>query len=213
MKSYPKIDGVNASDKWGEHCHAFYKYDGSNIRAEWSRKRGWYKFGTRKQMIDKSTPFWSQAISAWESQLADPLDRIFREDKAYKNCQSVVAFAEFFGESSFAGSHVEEEVKKIVLFDISPHKMGMLPPDKFIRDFAAPLGEKAAEVLYSGKLIPEIVESVRSGKLGSYEGAIFKGGHTTHNLWMAKVKNREWVTRVKEQYQCDWRNYHDERDE
>lgn len=52
MKDYPSIPGSSKAPQLP--CIAFKKYDGSNIRAEWSKKRGWYKFGTRTQLIDKT---------------------------------------------------------------------------------------------------------------------------------------------------------------
>jgi len=42
--------------KFGEYSYSFIKYDGSNLRFCWNRKRGWYKFGSRNVMIDKNTP-------------------------------------------------------------------------------------------------------------------------------------------------------------
>jgi len=44
MKSYPSIPGKHTN---GIPLTVFDKLDGSNIRAEWSKKRGFYKFGTR----------------------------------------------------------------------------------------------------------------------------------------------------------------------
>lgn len=45
MKQYPTINYWNKG-YFGESCYAFEKLDGSNIRAEWSKKQGWHKFGT-----------------------------------------------------------------------------------------------------------------------------------------------------------------------
>jgi hypothetical protein len=50
MYRYPEIDGPSKAPH--EHCLAFDKLDGSNMRFEWSPKRGWYKFGSRGQLID-----------------------------------------------------------------------------------------------------------------------------------------------------------------
>ena len=55
MKTYPKMDYWNKG-KFGEYSYSFIKYDGSNLRFCWNRKRGWYKFGSRNVMIDKNTP-------------------------------------------------------------------------------------------------------------------------------------------------------------
>jgi hypothetical protein len=43
MKTYPSI----SRDIVGQPIYAFDKLDGSNIRAEWSKKNGFHKFGSR----------------------------------------------------------------------------------------------------------------------------------------------------------------------
>ena len=40
MKEYPRID---ISVEYGIPGKCFYKYDGNQIRVEWTRKRGWDK--------------------------------------------------------------------------------------------------------------------------------------------------------------------------
>ena len=72
-------------------------------------KKGWNKFGSRTQMIDRNHPTFGKGIDFfhgwngwyyhWEIEYA--------ELKQFKNIERVTAFAEFFGENSFAGSHEE----------------------------------------------------------------------------------------------------------
>lgn len=52
MKHYPTIPKTVIHDV---DVHVFDKLDGSNIRAEWNPKKGFYKFGSRKQLIDEDT--------------------------------------------------------------------------------------------------------------------------------------------------------------
>ena len=54
MKEYPSIPHIDRGT--GEFCIAFTKYDGSNIRAEWTRKSGWSKFGTRTHLLGVDDP-------------------------------------------------------------------------------------------------------------------------------------------------------------
>lgn len=61
MLQYPSIPG-SAKSPLGKPCIAFVKYGGSNLRWEWSPKKGWSKFGTRRQMFDASTPLYNQAV-------------------------------------------------------------------------------------------------------------------------------------------------------
>ena len=55
MKEYPKIP--NSKDFPLGQCITFEKYDGSNIRAEWTKKKGFHKFGT------VATPAYRDSIS------------------------------------------------------------------------------------------------------------------------------------------------------
>ena len=71
MKTYPSIDGLAKAPH--KPCYTFVKYDGSNLRFEWSKKRGWYKFGTRKTMIDQNTPVFGSAIPMFLEKYGDGL--------------------------------------------------------------------------------------------------------------------------------------------
>lgn len=116
MLQYPSIAG-SAKSPLGKDCIAFYKYDGSNLRWEWSPKQGWNKFGTRRQLFDGSDPLYSQAIPLFMDKLADEL--VYRvKHSVIKNPQRITAFTEFLRQNSFAGSHVLEEPKELKLFDV-----------------------------------------------------------------------------------------------
>lgn len=116
LKEYPKIMGSKHAPL--KPCIAFVKYDGSNLRFEWSKKRGWYKFGTRKQMFDETHPYFGSAKSLCLNTLAEPLEKIFRTKKEYKSRDCYTVFAEFFGSNSFAGLHKKEDKKELVLLSI-----------------------------------------------------------------------------------------------
>ena len=79
MKQYPKIPGSNQAPH--KPCLAFVKYDGSNMRFEWTKKRGWFKFGSRTQMIDSSHDFLADSIPLFMNTLAEPLQNIFKKHK------------------------------------------------------------------------------------------------------------------------------------
>ncbi len=54
MKKYFSIPGPSKAPN--DHCIAFYKYDGSCIRVEWTKKNGWCKYGSRTVLIDHTSP-------------------------------------------------------------------------------------------------------------------------------------------------------------
>lgn len=51
MKQYPSINGQISYEF---PVYVWDKLDGSNIRAEWSKKNGFYKFGTRERLLDST---------------------------------------------------------------------------------------------------------------------------------------------------------------
>jgi hypothetical protein len=106
------------------------KYDGSNLRWEWSPKKGWNKFGTRRQLFDASTPLYNQAIPLFLDGMGDEI--VYRTKQIVKNPERITAFTEFFGPSSFAGQHVEDEEKELRLFDVFLFKKAFVPPKQFV---------------------------------------------------------------------------------
>lgn len=193
MKAYPSITGEIVH----QPVYAFDKYDGSNVRAEWSRKRGFYKFGKRNHLLDDSCPYLREAEALILNGYGDPLSRIFREER----WDNAVCFFEFFGPTSFAGVH-EDEPHEVVLIDAASKK-GILEPRDFLRTFKA---VKHAELLHHGNPNSEFLDSVRNGTLEgmTFEGVVCKGKWMIPGRpMMFKVKNHAWVRKVKERYVGD----------
>ncbi len=171
---------------------AFDKIDGSNIRVEWSDKQGFYKFGSRTRLIDESTPILGEAITLIQENFADVLAAKFK----HKKWRRVVAFFEFHGKNSFAGSHEIEE-HNVTLIDVNIYKRGMYEPDYFVGEF----GElEIPKVLYWGVLTEHLVTSVRTGTLDdmTFEGIVCKYLNKKKNtVEMFKIKNRAWLDKLK----------------
>jgi hypothetical protein len=211
MKEYPHIQGSSKAPH--EPCVAFCKYDGSNLRAEWTKKRGWYKFGSRGQMIDEKTPILGEGIVIFLEKYGDDLARILTDSKDYRNRESAIAFFEFFGSNSFAGIHVKGDPKDVVLFDVNIHKMGLLGPSEFRKNFGT---LDIAEVVHEGILNEEFKQGVRDGsvrftpqreiKNKIWEGVVCKGG-SGHKLWMAKVKTDAYRIALQELFSGQWEKY------
>lgn len=161
MKSYPEFPkNVNHS----ELIYAWDKLDGSQIRAEYSKKRGFYKFAKRSGLIGPDEPILGESISLIQQQ-ADTIIPIFQKAK----WENVVCFFEFYGPNSFAGLH-EDEPHQITLFDVNVFKRGILPTDEFYSLFQETRIIPA--LLYIGKINSDLKHSVRNGSL---EGMTFEG--------------------------------------
>lgn len=81
MKEYPKILGSERIPL-NEECIAFDKLDGSNLRFEYSKKQGWYKFGTRRRLFDHTDPDFGSALEIFQRKYAEPIEKI-----VFDNCE------------------------------------------------------------------------------------------------------------------------------
>lgn len=207
MKEYPSILGP--ADAPNSPCIAFYKYDGSNLRFEWHRKRGWSKFGTRTRLFDETDPDFGMAIAIFMEKYAQQLEHILRSEKEFRGCQEAIAYCEFYGPHSFAGQHnadilgvASNEPKELKLFDVNIHKKGLVGPRDFINIFSK---LDIAEVIYEGNFNRQFIDDVKQGKYPVKEGVIAKGGRG-HTLWMRKVKTLAYLDELKNRF-ADWQKY------
>lgn len=190
MKSYPKIEYHNKAP-FGQDCIAFDKLDGSNLRFEWSHKRGWYKFGSRNVMIDRNNEQFGEGIDIFLNKYGDELDKIFRTE--YKKSVNFVVFGEFYGENSFAGQHLDTDKKDVVLFDVNQYQKGFISPYEFVQNFGH---LDIPKIVYQGEYNHELINDVRTNQYNLSEGVIVKGiqGKET---WMVKIKTEDWLKKVK----------------
>jgi hypothetical protein len=192
MKKYPTISKEIRS----EQVYVFDKLDGSNIRVEWSKKRGFYKFGTRKRLMDENDPQFGKAVELFTEKFSEPLEKVFRDQRQ----QKALAFFEFHGPNSFAGFHEDDDEHTVTLLDVSYQK-GLLEP----RDFLKAFGHlDIPALLHYGKVNSELIEAVRNGNLEgmTFEGVVAKGKYERPGLpLMFKIKNQAWLDKVKDRYQ------------
>lgn len=198
MKEYPSIEGPSKAPRLP--CIAFFKYDGSNLRFEWSRKRGFHKFGTRRRLFDTTDPHYGSAIEIFENKYSADLTQIFTKNKLFRGIDRVTAFCEFLGPNSFAGVHDQNDQMDVILFDLYLQKANnFLPP----RDFLNAFGHlDIAEVVYEGNFNKQFIEDIMAGKyVGENEGIVAKGvingKRKSGGLWRAKVKTKWWLEELK----------------
>lgn len=194
MKQYPSIP---REIQYGGPYYVFDKLDGSNIRAEWSKKQGFYKFGSRKVLLGEKGATDQQTLLGESidliKALQDTLTKVFQRNQ----WQQVVCFFEFWGPNSFAGLH-QAEPHKITLIDLHLHKQGIIDTREFIRAFDGVVD--TPKLLHQGNFNKELEMRIRSGTLENmtFEGIVAKA--PPRKKWempvMFKVKNQAWIDRV-----------------
>jgi len=196
MKHYPEIEYYG--DYWGLPIIAFEKLDGSNLRFEYSHKRGFYKFGTRNMMIDRNSQPFGFAVDLFLRKYEASLTEIFRS-KAYRSSLAFVCFAELHGQKSEFGQHdFGNDVFDVTLFDISEYKRGLIPPRQFVKDFHQ-VG--IPRIVTDCNLNKDLVRQVKNNLFYLKEGVVCKGliadRKAPHNLYYCKIKTDEWFDRLK----------------
>lgn len=192
MKHYPSI---SREQRYGP-CYVFPKYDGSNIRVEWTPKRGFDKWGSRKVLIGPDSLL-SEAISLIRER-EGVLVPIFEKQRWEK----VTCFFEFWGPNSFAGLHEPQDKKVVTLLDLDIYKRGQIDPRDFQDLFnhpdigaALPIGER-----WNHEYQKQVTLGVYDGQTA--EGIV--GKVPSHKRWqppyMFKWKTLAWIERVKAKY-------------
>ncbi len=194
MKEYPSIPRMGRTSPQID-MYTFSKEDGSNIRSEWIKKNGWYKFGSRTRLLDETDELLGGAKTLFMETWSEPLTKIAVDQR----WEQVIVFFEYWGENSFAGTHVPEEPKNATLFDVAPYKKGILGPKEFLKLFGH--FDNIPRYLGVKKWTPGFVEQVRLGQIegASFEGVIGKAGEG-HNQVRAKAKTQAWIDKVRALY-------------
>lgn len=191
MKSYPTIPG---GIRRGVPLYVFDKLDGSNVRAEWTRRQGITKFGKRNGLLDDETPYLIEAKDLI-LEIEDDLARICRAQRWDK----VTAFFEFHGENSYGGWHADEP-HRVTLIDVNVDRKGFLEPKDFVRLFEGKVD--TARLLHTGNWTTEMAHAVSRGELEgmTFEGVVAKGAWDKKlgKPYMGKWKNIAWFHRRAE---------------
>ena len=198
MKTYPSIKFMGALNRGqgipeGDDWFVFDKLDGSNIRAEWNPKRGWYKFGRRKALLDDSNPWLVESPDVLACSPGPKMDKEFRK-RGYKR---VLCFFEFHGPQSFSGHH-QKEAPRMTLIDINVHPKGFLGPADFVslcNDAGLVEGIDWARLLYRGPIDQQLLDDVRASSLTGItgEGVVCKTHDRKGNRRTFKIKTKKWL--------------------
>lgn len=187
MKQYPSI----SKHVTNIPAYAFDKLDGSCIRTEWTRKTGFFKFGSRKRLLDREDQLLGEAIDLFKNKYEKDLHDAFVKLKALQ----MVAYLEYWSPNSFAGNHADEP-HDITLFDVDMYKKGILPPKEFLNHFGH---LDIPKLLYHGNINEPFVKSVKNSTLEgmSFEGVVCKAMNR-NRIHMFKIKTLAWISKLKD---------------
>lgn len=193
MKAYRSID---TRIDYSRPYYLFDKLDGSNLRAEWSPKQGFYKFGSRTQLLTPDQAPLYPFVGHFMERLAPELDKRFRA----KKFERAVVFNEWHGPNSGFGSHHDPvEAMEATIIDIDVYKKGIMVPEAFL-DFTE--GLPTPKLLYSGRLDVSMFHAVRERTMDgiTFEGVVGKGEFSQKEGGpiMFKIKTNDWLNKLKE---------------
>jgi len=185
MKSYPSMTN---KIRYNIPVICQPKFDGNNIRAEWNKKQGFYKFCSRKKLIDETSDL-GESINLIKEKYEEDLSKIFVKQK----WKSVICFFEYHGPNSFAGNHIDEDLT-VTLIDVNPYKQGILEPAKFIDIFKY---VDTPKCLFEGYITIEFVDKIKASSLEgmTFEGCVCKGKEK-NRIVMFKIKSNAWLEKL-----------------
>ena len=197
MKDYPSIPRARGQAfRAISDAFIYDKLDGSNIRVEWSSKRGivWNKFGTRARLLDESDDVFGGIPEIFRRVWQETLTGIVSD----RRWERGVCFFEFWGPNSFAGQHEPNDEKRLTLIDVAVHRQGILGPRRFDQIFG---GQDVPNIIGIRNWTREYVEQVWRGEVEgvTFEGVVAKAGDG-HQIVRAKAKTEAWVRKVQELY-------------
>jgi hypothetical protein len=199
VKRYPSILRASFHAPPGVDLYTFDKLDGSNLRFEWTRKREWWKYGTRERLFDRTDPDFGPAIDLFLEDLAEPLARLAFKSK----WDPFVAFVEFYGERSFAGLHHPTEMKKLALIDVAAprHTEGLFGPRDYL-NVVSKTGVPAPNYLGVHRWNQELLKAVAENRFGgvTFEGVVGKREDRRKGLVMYKTKTDAWRDAIRNKY-------------
>ena len=160
MQEYPSIQ--RAIYPVGK-LYTFDKLDGANLRFEYSKQAGFYKFGTRTRLFDETDDVLGGAVAQFRSGLERELLGI--ADRGH--WQRAVVFCEYWGPETLGGINGASTATRLTPIDAWLPDTGMLEPRLFVKRFGS-LGPKFHGVQTWNR---QFLNEVLAGEFGERENA------------------------------------------
>jgi hypothetical protein len=192
MITYPQIPLAAGQSFRAFTAYLFDKLDGRHVRAFWSKKRGWERFGTREMMFDASEPEYGPSVALFHATLAEPLAKIATDHR----WRELVVFVEYWGPGSLAGLDMSKPGMRVDLLDADADDRGLMTPKDYLRTFE---GVPQARYLGRQNWTRGFSQRVLSGEFEgpTFEGVVGKSGAGSDRI-MSKAKTAAWRQAVRD---------------
>jgi hypothetical protein len=189
--AYPQIPLAAGTSFREFTAYVFDKLDGRHVRAAWTKKRGWDRFGTKERMFDETDPEFGPAKPIFMATLAEPLARVAVD----RRWRELVAFVEYWGPGSIAGLDMSGPVMRVDLVDADADGRGLMLPKDYLKAFegvpqARYLGRHRWTRGFSQRVLLGEVEGI------TFEGVVGKAGQGSDRI-MSKAKTQAWRDAVR----------------
>ena len=194
MKTYPSTSRYREDRHLGFQGDTFAKIDGSNLRFEWEKKKGWFRFGTRRRVINEEHETFGSALEIFQCDYSEHFEKLALQ----KKWTGITVYCEFWGDNSFAGEHEPSDEKYLTPIDVAVYKRGILESAEFVKLF-----NDKFDLKYLGNLTWDqtFVERVQNSEYPNMamEGVVGKNG-SGHKRLAIKLKSKIWIEKVIQKY-------------
>ena len=206
MQEYPSI--LKTTMPQGD-LYTFDKLDGANLRFEYSKQAGFYKFGSRTRLFDETDQVLGGAVALFRDGLERELVRIAQRG----HWDRAVIFCEYWGPDTLGGINSGIVANRLTPFDVWLPDTGMLEPRLFVKRFGS-LGPRFYGIQVWNR---EFLDEVLRGEFdGAFEGVVGKRitrkptkkrrgpklGEKSN--WAGyKAKTQRWIDAIRARYDAE----------
>lgn len=173
-------------------------------------KKTFTQFGSRHHLVDETDEQFGDAVRYFKEHIDGVLRNIIANNsgkrQVFNGAEEMVFIFEWYGDHSFAGFHQPGDEMKMALTDVFIHKKGYIEPKDFIEIFCEDDRILTPEVVYSGRLDMDFVNSIVANDWrkpdAKYpnvkEGVVIKRSTRLpgQRLPMCKVKTTWWLDKL-----------------
>lgn len=181
------------------NAHIFDKLDGSNLRFEFTRAKGFHKYGLRHTRFGEEDRIYGYAVPKFKERYEEFLLKLFKKE----NWDKVTCFCEYFGPTTTAGLQTPQDdhlSKDVVIFDLAVNDE-FIGPQRFrkLLEDKVPTPKFLGIYNWTRGFIDRIWNQDLEGI--TFEGVIAKSKpYNSKQLLMGKAKTKQWIDLIHKRF-------------